>query len=57
MAFLDQVDRGGYRIHRWTRFYVHSVQSLCAPLQKMEGLQQNYRGAGKIQNDIFNGVI
>ena len=47
MAILDQIDRGGHWIHRRIGFYVHSVQSLCAPLQKVEGLQQNHSSAGK----------
>ena len=47
MAILDQIDRSGHWIHRRTGFYVHSVQSLCAPLQKVEGLQQNHSSAGK----------
>ena len=47
MAILDQIGRSGHWIHRRTGFYVHSVQSLCAPLQKVEGLQQNHSSAGK----------
>lgn len=42
VAFLDQADRGGYRVHGWTRLYVRPVQDVRAAVQAVEGIQQDH---------------